>query len=193
MLKHYSLLALLLGSNYLFSQVGVNTLTPDSSSILDIESTTKGILLPRISNFSNVLNPAPGLIVYDINRKCISQNIGTSISPEWSCLSPNITRFFYMPTSKFDTAVKGGSYTVNLYDLYRAQFNDIESRYRSPGAPEDIPFFNAATDLYYYVTSYDSTVFEIQSITADGNLTYIVKPTAEVNSSTYLNVVFVIK
>ncbi len=32
-----------------FTQVGINTTTPDASSMLDITSTDKGLLIPRIS------------------------------------------------------------------------------------------------------------------------------------------------
>ena len=32
-----------------YSQVGVNTNTPDASSALEIESTTGGILIPRLT------------------------------------------------------------------------------------------------------------------------------------------------
>ncbi|MEM9823566.1 MAG: hypothetical protein AAF985_20950, partial [Bacteroidota bacterium] len=41
--------------------------TPDSSAMLDISSTSKGILIPRMttSQRSNINNPATGLMVYD--------------------------------------------------------------------------------------------------------------------------------
>jgi len=49
------------------AQVGINTTTPDPSSILDISSTTRGILLPRMTTIQrNAINaPAAGLLVYD--------------------------------------------------------------------------------------------------------------------------------
>lgn len=48
-------------------QVGINTTTPDPSSILDINSTSRGVLIPRMttSERNAILNPATGLLVYD--------------------------------------------------------------------------------------------------------------------------------
>ncbi|SEQ21027.1 hypothetical protein SAMN05444005_1108 [Flavobacterium urocaniciphilum] len=53
-------------------QVGINTTTPNSSSILDIEATDKGILIPRISipnlsSASPITSPATSLLVYNTN------------------------------------------------------------------------------------------------------------------------------
>ncbi|MES2773144.1 MAG: type VI secretion system tube protein Hcp [Bacteroidota bacterium] len=49
--------------------VGIGTTTPDSKAILDIVSTTKGVLLPRINDTANVTNPVEGLIIYNKNTK----------------------------------------------------------------------------------------------------------------------------
>ncbi|MES2774123.1 MAG: hypothetical protein V4722_08055 [Bacteroidota bacterium] len=49
--------------------VGIGTTNPNASAVLDIRSTTKGILIPRMGNQqrADILNPAAGLIVYDID------------------------------------------------------------------------------------------------------------------------------
>ena len=54
------------------AQIGIGTTSPDASSILDITSTTKGILPPRVASDSDVLNPAEGLIIYDQSDNCIN-------------------------------------------------------------------------------------------------------------------------
>lgn len=64
------------------SQVGIGTETPNSSSILDISSTNKGVLLPRVSltsanDSSTITNPAEGLIVWNTNA---SSNLPTGIT-----------------------------------------------------------------------------------------------------------------
>ncbi|ULC60848.1 hypothetical protein MBM09_07565 [Flaviramulus sp. BrNp1-15] len=53
-----------------FSQVGIGTTTPNASSILDIESTTQGILAPRMTTAQRIAiaSPAEGLLVFDINE-----------------------------------------------------------------------------------------------------------------------------
>lgn len=57
-------------SFFSFSQVGVGTNSPDGSAILDLTSSNKGLLLPRISLTSNldvttISSPAIGLLVYN--------------------------------------------------------------------------------------------------------------------------------
>ncbi|WP_111707595.1 tail fiber domain-containing protein [Lutibacter citreus] len=53
-----------------FSQVGINTDTPDASSILDVTSSDKGILVPRISLLSTtdkttITAPLTSLLIYN--------------------------------------------------------------------------------------------------------------------------------
>ncbi|MDC7994207.1 tail fiber domain-containing protein [Altibacter sp. HG106] len=49
-----------------FSQVGINTTSPDPSSALDIESTEAGILVPRMTEADKnaIPSPANGLLIY---------------------------------------------------------------------------------------------------------------------------------
>ena len=66
------LLAVVISFNYCaFSQVGIGTATPEPSSILDISSTDKGMLAPRMTTVQRIaiLSPADGLLVYDITEK----------------------------------------------------------------------------------------------------------------------------
>ncbi|MBB4806212.1 hypothetical protein HNP38_001484 [Chryseobacterium defluvii] len=173
------------------AQVGINTSTPDASSVLDVSSTTKGVLLPRVSNPASVAKPATGLVIFDTNRKCISQNIGTPTAPNWSCLSPYVAKFFYMPSVVFDTSVIASGQTKDLYTLYKNQFANVPSNARSTSAPAAIPFFPNSSDLYYYVTGYDSSVFRINSISDAGVLNYDVLSNA--TPASFINIVFVVK
>lgn len=66
----------------LIAQVGINTTTPDDGAVLDIVSTNKGLLLPRISNHSVISNPTDGLIIFDESDQCINFYAnGTWIDP----------------------------------------------------------------------------------------------------------------
>ena len=53
-----------------YAQVGVNTNTPDASSALEIESTTGGILIPRLTQTQRdaITDPATGLMIYQTNQ-----------------------------------------------------------------------------------------------------------------------------
>lgn len=50
-------------------QTGIGTLTPDPSAELDVTSTTKGMLVPRVTTAQRtaIVTPADGLLVYDTN------------------------------------------------------------------------------------------------------------------------------
>lgn len=64
-------------SSWLSSQsqnsVGIGTTSPSSSAALDISSTTKGLLIPRLTGIQRtaIASPAPGLLVFDTDTKTI--------------------------------------------------------------------------------------------------------------------------
>jgi len=57
-----------------YSQVGVNTSFPSSSSILDAVSTTKGILIPRMTSDEReaIVNPVVGLLIFNTDTNCFN-------------------------------------------------------------------------------------------------------------------------
>ena len=74
-----------LSSLFCLSQVGIGTTTPDPSAILDITSTDKGVLVPRVSlndvtdisvATGTIPNPTDGLLVWNTNASTIG---GTGI------------------------------------------------------------------------------------------------------------------
>lgn len=62
--------------------------TADASAILDVKSTSKGLLIPRVTATSSVSNPATGLLVY-VTGSGFFYNAGTSASPSWKQLLPS--------------------------------------------------------------------------------------------------------
>lgn len=79
------LLLCLLFSLQVNAQVGINTLSPDASSMLDIQSTTKGVLIPRMlgSERTAIASPANGLLVFDTTSKSFWYYNGTATTPAW--------------------------------------------------------------------------------------------------------------
>ena len=66
-MKHFfTLLAAVLITATTYAQVGINNENPDPSAALDITSTTKGLLMPRMTNAQRqaISNPAAGLQVF---------------------------------------------------------------------------------------------------------------------------------
>ncbi|MET3045547.1 hypothetical protein [Flavobacterium covae] len=76
------LLTFLLTTASLLAQVGIGTVTPDASSILDIVSNDKGMLTPRMTTAQKlaITSPANGLMVYDTDLKSFYFYDTTSVS-----------------------------------------------------------------------------------------------------------------
>ncbi|MEK6495304.1 hypothetical protein [Myroides odoratimimus] len=122
-------------------------------------------------------------------------------------------KFFYMPSIVINTSVLG-QFKRNLHAEYIAQFTGktfvmdsnggtVNSNLLSPKfikssggtpettAPNEIPNMSLPTDLWYYITDYDTSALEGLSIDQNGVLTYTVKGTG--TDYSFVNVVFVIK
>ena len=82
-----------------FAQVGIGTTTPSSSAILDIKSSTKGLILPRTSTTTRLsMAGVKGLTVYDTTASQIFYHTGSTwlnlatgtFNNHWSALGSNI-------------------------------------------------------------------------------------------------------
>lgn len=78
---------LILFSPSIYAQLGIGTKLPDSSAVLDISSTAQGFLPPRMTTAErDSINDgefAEGLIIYNIDEKCLQYWTGIS----WQCSS----------------------------------------------------------------------------------------------------------
>jgi hypothetical protein len=66
--------------------------TPDPSAMLDVQSTSSGMLLPRMTTDqrSAISSPATGLMIFNTSTKCLEINVGIPTSPLWQktkCIS----------------------------------------------------------------------------------------------------------
>jgi len=126
-------------------------------------------------------------------------------------LKAAMPKFFYMPsiivpTSQaqldapssgkvagdvFDDVTLQG--TINLYGRYQSQFGTTGTATQpsSPGAPV-LPVL-PASELNYYVTWYDTSVFTLVAVNATGELTYTVDPNADITVGSFMNIVFSVK
>ena len=89
MKKHYPcwpLAAFLLFSTAIYGQsIGIGTTSPNSSAQLDISSSSRGLLIPRMDSnaVKAIVSPAAGLMVFDSSRKQLLVNMGTAAAPDW--------------------------------------------------------------------------------------------------------------
>lgn len=89
------------GQGVAINQTGA---TPNSSAILDVSATDKGLLIPRLTTAQRTVAGAPGgllnalgelpqaaegLMVYDINLDRLFYNISTTVIPVWISLVPS--------------------------------------------------------------------------------------------------------
>jgi len=99
-----------------------------------------------------------------------------------------LPKVFYMPSITLDVSTLATGKTVDLYAAYLSQFGS--PKVGSQGAPSSIPTYTK-DQLYYYVTYFDPNVFSVTSVDANGLMTYNVIGSA--TSSSYMNIVFVVK
>lgn len=93
--KNYFSLVLLLSCFFLTAQTGIGTTTPDVSAKLDISSTTKGLLVPRMTATERgaIATPAKGLLMYQTDGEAgFYVNTGTSSSIVWTRINMDWTR-----------------------------------------------------------------------------------------------------
>lgn len=104
------LVFLFLFTNMYKSQFGIGTDNPDPSAVLQVESSNKGVLFPRVTLVSDmdntsITNPAHGLTVFNtsssINGQGIYVNMGIDSAPQWqkmdtsSLLNSGIVKLIY--------------------------------------------------------------------------------------------------
>ena len=106
-----------------FSQVGIGTQTPTASAVLEVASTTKGFLLPRLTDHqrSAISSPAQGLVIYNTTLSCVEFYRGSSwFNP---CCEKTITK---IETDTFYDIHFGYNTDGNLFT-----FTDFATRTRA--------------------------------------------------------------
>lgn len=114
-------LALIL-SNLSIAQIGIGTTTPSSSAVLDLTSTSKGLLFPRVPNTGAVAGAVSGLIIFDLSANCLkvyqngtwSDCLGTTSIPGIVEISNDCSGFTgnYCPS-----ALNGTTYVITLTNI----------------------------------------------------------------------------
>lgn len=69
-------------------KIGNNTQAISSAALMEVESTTKGVLIPRLNTVQRnaMNNPPSGLMIYNTDLNCIQVNNGTPALADWRCL-----------------------------------------------------------------------------------------------------------
>ncbi len=115
------------------AQTGIGTTTPDASAKLDITSTSKGFLIPRMTTVqrSAISSPANGLLVYQTDGVIgFYVNTGSSASPAWLRLNNEWTKSgsdISFTTGNISTTgnLTGGNVATSTLSGFAANFNTI--------------------------------------------------------------------
>ncbi|UOQ51518.1 hypothetical protein [Hymenobacter cellulosivorans] len=122
MKKAFLTALVLVGLPYaLHAQVSINTAgtAPHTSAMLDVSSTTKGLLLPRMTQAQRtaIASPATGLVVYQTDASAgLYCNNGTPTAPLWQLLSARAQPVYGQYGSAFGQPIpaNGTFLTVDL-------------------------------------------------------------------------------
>ena len=120
-----------------FAQTGIGTTTPDASAKLDITSTTKGLLVPRMTSTQKaaISSPANGLLVYQTDGVIgFYVNSGTSASPSWLRINTDWTKSgndISFTTGNISTtgALTGGNSSTSNISGFAANVASISANY----------------------------------------------------------------
>ena len=216
---------LALGSVLAYAQgrVGINTTQPNATMhiVAANAETNPGIIIPNVEKTGvNVLEKGAdktyfteSTLVYfkgDSSRK--DENENSTIEEvtkkgfyyydgkDWVRVMQKAQ--IYLPSIVLKTAE--GSYTIDLYNVYLAQFRGSASADTNTGTSTTSTATSFAksstdailrvfekTDLDYFITYFDSNVFSNVSVNANGVLTYTVTNAGEnaVSEDTFMNIV----
>jgi len=111
MKKIFFLMILICSSTY--SQVGIGTETPNSSSLLELSSTSKGLLVPRMTEAQKnaISSPAQGLLIYRNDGGALSQGFQYKDNWWWKILATNDEKSFYIGNIRVGTPSYGSQNT----------------------------------------------------------------------------------
>ena len=86
---HFFLTAIVLISAIATAQIGLGTATPDQSAVLDLHSTSKGLLIPRMTTNQRdlIALPAKGLMVFNTDTNFLEINSGAPELKTWNVIS----------------------------------------------------------------------------------------------------------
>ncbi|MCB0685663.1 MAG: hypothetical protein KDC53_04035 [Saprospiraceae bacterium] len=112
----------------------------EPSALVDFESTTQGVLIPRMLESERIFiaNPATGLLVYQTDGEAgFYFNYGTPGSPDWRLLGANTSPTENVWTETTDKVYAGNTEQILLYgdSVFGYNSSKLDTHYRSTGYP----------------------------------------------------------
>ncbi|MBB4805937.1 uncharacterized protein (TIGR02145 family) [Chryseobacterium defluvii] len=168
-------------SAIVFSQVGIGTATPHTSADLELGSPNKALYLNRVANTSLIDDPQPGMLIYDLEDKCVKAYqgdpsawsdclIGSPVNGVGTVASLNCGSAAFSPAS----GTQGTAYTGTLTVPYTGGNGGPygSQSFAQDGLTFTLPagnFANGAGNLVYNITGTPTATGTISvNITAGG-------------------------
>jgi hypothetical protein len=136
MKKNLLIVGLFLTSK-MFAQTGIGTTAPNASAKLEIASTDKGLLIPRMTSAQRGLIslPANGLLVYQTDGVIgFYVNSGTSASPSWLRINTDWTKSgndisFTTGNVSLSGNLAGGNSSTSNISGFAANITSVSANY----------------------------------------------------------------
>jgi hypothetical protein len=148
-------------NTFVSAQTGLGTTNPSSSALLDLYSTTKGFLTPRMTTQQRnaIANPATGLFIYNLEIHCFEYYDGN----DWSNIC-NINTSMNAPTNVTAVATNGGA--IITFDTPTTEPTVFYAIYSQSG--ELLATTNQSPVTISNLTNGISTSFSVVAVGANG-------------------------
>ena len=169
------------------AQIGIGTSSPDASSILDLSSTTKGFLMPRMTTIEQLalVNPAIGLTIFNTTSGQIETNVGTTLGGIlWA--GPNIGKSAAVGTNT--TAFATTNFVLSNTNKYNSVSSSSETTTVS-ASDVVIQDMTISPTAGTYLVSFNSEYTNIPT-TIPGNTTTIISPYSSAQGVLVLNAIY---
>jgi hypothetical protein len=136
LLKKIAVLSLIFAPNLFFAQLGINSdnSAPSTNAMLDVKSTTKGVLIPRVG--SDLVSPTEGLLYYNTTGH----------------------NFRYYDGTAWQNALFGNQWNVNGADISYS-LGRVGVGTTTPVGALNI-FNTSASNIYFHNTATGSTILD---------------------------------
>ena len=115
-MKQVLIAAFSIASIQLFSQVGIGTSAPDASAVLEVQSTQKGLLIPRMTSTDRdaIASPATGLMIFNTTTGTFEFYSGSTWTAFQSAYSAGTGLSISAGTISVDNTVVTSNYSGNV-------------------------------------------------------------------------------
>ena len=139
-------------STIAFSQVGIGTTSPHSSSILDLTASDKALLLPRVAKIGDIAIPTDGMVFYHTKQKCFKGYQNTAWVDITEC-TPDASAMTFVKITKYNgvSVINSQGIGYNGETIPSTSTIEIEVNVTSP-TPYSFTSTDATTGLTYTAT-----------------------------------------